>query len=41
MECKKCGKEFEGEQELCPTCAEENLPEEVVAEEIIEEGVQE
>lgn len=41
MECKKCGKEFEGEQELCPTCAEENLPEEVVAEEIIEEIVEE
>ena len=28
MECKKCGKEFEGELELCPACAEENLPEE-------------
>ena len=45
MECKKCGKEFEGELELCPACAEENLPEEtekvVAAEETLEQAAEE
>jgi len=41
MECKKCGKEFEGELELCPECAEEAvLPEEEMTE-MVEETAEE
>lgn len=40
MECKKCGKELDGELELCPECAEEAaLPEEEMTE-TVEETVE-
>lgn len=37
MECKKCGKELDGELELCPACAEEAA----LAEETVTETVEE
>ena len=41
MDCKKCGKELEGELELCPTCAEEAAKPEEIVTETVEETVKE